>query len=351
MMSENDPDPHSSDSETFLKSKPLEAIEDARSYSAAEEWSDSPSSRSTALRDYAFSYTDPAGMFRDTEPRWRTGRKKDVRDGELPTALVDHRLAIPSLQVPLRSSQSRDSIISPSKRGGGLIRSSSSDAPRVIMPHSYPTDSKRTKIRMSAGVDDLDCDQDHKGDAPPGELDKSEPQPRIKENISLGHRGQREREHRPFEGRLEVLDHVSDTREQPQSFFQPITSHKPYAMPVKGILRRPTERFPEDPHPIREGVSPLLPDWATKSAKAKEIPKDAKWTKIDRKLVNPQSLEEKGERFEERLDCVIVLRVLTRDEIKEFAERTEDIRGKTSSSPLCYPPGPCPAMLSMQEIS
>jgi hypothetical protein len=65
-----------------------------------------------------------------------------------------------------------------------------------------------------------------------------------------------------------------------------------------------------------------------KESSAKEIPSNAKWTKIDRKLVNPQALEEKGERFEERLDCVIVLRVLTKEEIAEFAERTREIRGE-----------------------
>jgi hypothetical protein len=75
-------------------------------------------------------------------------------------------------------------------------------------------------------------------------------------------------------------------------------------------------------------VTPLKERLEKKGVSTKEIPKDAKWTKIDRKLVNPQALEEKGERFEERLDCVIVLRVLTRDEISSFAKRTEEIRGK-----------------------
>ncbi|KAI9695915.1 MAG: hypothetical protein M1836_006032 [Candelina mexicana] len=90
--------------------------------------------------------------------------------------------------------------------------------------------------------------------------------------------------------------------------------------PVKGILRPPREKFPEDPAPMREGVAPL------KDAGKKGIPPGARWTKVDRKLVNPAALEEAQERFEERLDYVIVLRVLTKEEIQEFAARTQEIR-------------------------
>lgn len=60
--------------------------------------------------------------------------------------------------------------------------------------------------------------------------------------------------------------------------------------------------------------------------KGKDIPPDARWTKIDRRLVNPEALEEAKERFEERMDCVIVLRVLTKGEIQKLADRTKEIR-------------------------
>ena len=92
--------------------------------------------------------------------------------------------------------------------------------------------------------------------------------------------------------------------------------------PVKGILRAPREKFPEDPSPIREGVAPL------KDAKKDGVPPDARWTKISRKLVNPAALELGKERFEERDDFVIVLRVLSRDEVQGYAEVTEKIRGE-----------------------
>ncbi|KAK3626899.1 hypothetical protein LTR56_019525 [Elasticomyces elasticus] len=72
----------------------------------------------------------------------------------------------------------------------------------------------------------------------------------------------------------------------------------------------------------REGVVRLKDTIAT------GIPPGARWTKIDRRLVNPEALEEAKERFEERLDCVIVLRVLTREEIQKLADRTSEMRGE-----------------------
>jgi hypothetical protein len=98
--------------------------------------------------------------------------------------------------------------------------------------------------------------------------------------------------------------------------------------PVKGILRAPREKFPEDPAPIREGVAPL------KDAKKDGVPPAARWTKISRKLVNPEALEAGKERYEAREDFVIVLRVLSRDEVQTYAEVTERIR---SELPLSYP--------------
>ncbi len=98
------------------------------------------------------------------------------------------------------------------------------------------------------------------------------------------------------------------------------TEEKPEPPIVRGILRPPREKFPEDPAPVREGVAPL------KDAGKKGIPPGARWTKIDRKLVNPEALEQGNERYEERVDYVIVLRVLTKEEIQEYAAKTQEIR-------------------------
>lgn len=92
---------------------------------------------------------------------------------------------------------------------------------------------------------------------------------------------------------------------------------------LKSILKQPREKFPEEPNPVREGVAPL------KDAHKKGIPPGARWTKIDRRLVNPEALEAGQERFEKRPDCVIVLRVLPKEEIQAYALKTQEIRGKS----------------------
>lgn len=91
-------------------------------------------------------------------------------------------------------------------------------------------------------------------------------------------------------------------------------------LPRGHILEKQTEKSPGDPESIQDDLSSF------ESEPAKIVPPNARWTKIDRRLVNPQALEEAKERFEERLDCVIVLRVLTKVEIQTLANRTRDIR-------------------------
>jgi hypothetical protein len=101
---------------------------------------------------------------------------------------------------------------------------------------------------------------------------------------------------------------------------EPPAAKEPEA-PPKGILKAPREKFPEDENHIREGVAPL------KDAQKNGIPPGARWTKIDRRLVNPAALEVGHERFEERAEYVIVLRVLTKEEIQAYAVKTQELRG------------------------
>ncbi|KAF2148083.1 WD40 repeat-like protein [Myriangium duriaei CBS 260.36] len=58
----------------------------------------------------------------------------------------------------------------------------------------------------------------------------------------------------------------------------------------------------------------------------KPIPAAARWTKVSRLIVNPEALEQMGEPYEEREDYVVILRVLTRDEIDKLATKTREIR-------------------------
>lgn len=93
--------------------------------------------------------------------------------------------------------------------------------------------------------------------------------------------------------------------------------------PIKGILKQPTSQFPEEPNPVREGVAPHKDD-KTKN----NVPPGARWTKINRKKINPEALTMYKERFEVRDDFVIVLRVLSKEEIQVYAELTAMLRGR-----------------------
>ncbi|KAK3363403.1 hypothetical protein B0T25DRAFT_443077 [Lasiosphaeria hispida] len=92
--------------------------------------------------------------------------------------------------------------------------------------------------------------------------------------------------------------------------------------PIKGILKQPKPQFPEEPNPVREGVAPHKDD-KTKV----DVPTGARWTKISRKMVNPEALTVGKERFEVRDEFVIVLRVLSKEEIQAYAAATAQLRG------------------------
>lgn len=130
-------------------------------------------------------------------------------------------------------------------------------------------------------------------------------------------------------GRRDLIDETQPPRElrEPQHQIRVVSPpretqlSKTEEKPVKGILRTPREKFPEDPTHIREGVAPL------KDAKKDGVPPNARWTKISRELVNPAALEAGKERYEEDPDFVTVLRVLSKEEIQQYATITESIRG------------------------
>lgn len=101
--------------------------------------------------------------------------------------------------------------------------------------------------------------------------------------------------------------------------------------PIKGILKQPRPQFPEEPNPVREGVAPHKDD------KSKgNVPPGARWTKISRKLVNPEALTVGKERFEVRDDFVIVLRVLNKEEIEAYTAATAQLRGGLLPFPFSW---------------
>jgi hypothetical protein len=81
----------------------------------------------------------------------------------------------------------------------------------------------------------------------------------------------------------------------------------------RGILKPAGARFPEV-HNLKDVLK-------------EGIPPGARWTKIDRRFVNPAALEAGHERYEERPDHVIVLRVLSKEEIQAYALKTQETRG------------------------
>lgn len=58
----------------------------------------------------------------------------------------------------------------------------------------------------------------------------------------------------------------------------------------------------------------------------REIPPDATWTRIRRELVSPVVLDRAGVRYEARPEFVAVLGVLSREEIREFARESAEVR-------------------------
>lgn len=101
--------------------------------------------------------------------------------------------------------------------------------------------------------------------------------------------------------------------------------------PIKGILKQPKPQFPEEPNPVREGVAPHKDD-KTKG----NVPPGARWTKINRKLVNPEALTIGKERFEVRDDFVIVLRVLSKEEIEAYTAATAQLRSGLLPFPFLF---------------
>lgn len=94
--------------------------------------------------------------------------------------------------------------------------------------------------------------------------------------------------------------------------------------PLKGILKNPTPQFPGFPRQAaHKGTTARKVD-----SFKKEVPSGARWTKINRRLVNPEALTIGKERFEVRDDFIIVLRVLSKEEIQAYATATAQLRGK-----------------------
>lgn len=133
-------------------------------------------------------------------------------------------------------------------------------------------------------------------------------------------------------------DSEDDGRQRQVRVVTPSNEEKPPPPAPKSILRKPREKFPEHPTTVREGVAPH------KDQKKKDVPPNARWTKIDRRFVNPEALEADGIRFNEFVDHVIVLKVMDIEEIEKYTQKTAEIRAnrRMLMGPEGPPPPPAP---------
>lgn len=87
-----------------------------------------------------------------------------------------------------------------------------------------------------------------------------------------------------------------------------------------------------------DAASTTVPDAASTTAPDDKsnwaAPPGARWTKINRAIVNPEALTIGKERFETRGDFVIVLRALSKEEIQAYAAATQVLRGKPEAPSL-----------------
>lgn len=103
----------------------------------------------------------------------------------------------------------------------------------------------------------------------------------------------------------------------------------PYASPdaAPSYLSSPPSHAPSSSPrfvpPLPEGQRPskLQPD-----RNGREIPPDATWTRIRRELVSPVVLDRAGVRYEARPEFVAVLGVISKEEIREFARESAEVR-------------------------
>ena len=115
--------------------------------------------------------------------------------------------------------------------------------------------------------------------------------------------------------------------------FSRQNDHKCHENPApKSILRNPHDKSSEHPDDVREGVAPH------RDMPKKAVPANARWTKINRKLVSPESLRQDGIRFNEYVDHVIVLKVMDLEEIEKYTRKTAEIREKRQLSMAIEPP-------------
>jgi hypothetical protein len=130
----------------------------------------------------------------------------------------------------------------------------------------------------------------------------------------------------------EISRHFDPSPGPPLILEHKRTPERPLDAPVINETLRPPHRNSRDDAeqpeiPGTPGPSNRIPRDNFEARKQEGIPANARWTKISNTLVSPEALDLGHERYDLREHFVIVLRVLTRDEVQEYAEMTQRIRG------------------------
>ncbi|KAI4269145.1 MAG: hypothetical protein L6R38_007575 [Xanthoria sp. 2 TBL-2021] len=196
----------------------------------------------------------------------------------------------------------------------GRLSSASIHGRTPYLGHRAPVERGRRRnseiSTIATGFDDKP--PSHLGSTPKAYSSSQAPRVQQKDQMSdtSVERGSRKR--------VRVLDQPSDDNAlvlRRSSPFSPTQE----VQPSKPALRSPTERFPEDPDFVRPGVA---------APGEKRIPEGARWTKISREIIDPKVLERGRERYVEEVEYVIVLRVLSRLEIQQYAAQTHELRAR-----------------------
>lgn len=87
-----------------------------------------------------------------------------------------------------------------------------------------------------------------------------------------------------------------------------------------------------EPRLIESRVTNYVQVGSESEASKDEIPPDAQWTKIERRLIDPRVLQESCENFEELPNHIIVHRVLTREEIDKYVSRSQELENNIQSA-------------------
>lgn len=248
----------------------------------------------------------------EDDDREKTSRKAPSSEGsddERPRHYVERDAE--RRKDPAPTEAPTETPLDPDEEYRRRIQQEAERSSRVTRDRDEPGPGRDRERQRRGAERDRSGDTEERSRASPPAA-KEPPHPRYEERASSVYDGSLVQEPESF-------DKLNP--DQPSKSVTIVTPPKEPPPQVRGILRKPTEKFPDHPESIREGVAPHKD-----ALKGKDIPVDARWTRIDRRLVNPQALEEAHERFEERMDCVIVLRVLTKQDIQKLADRTKKIR-------------------------